>query len=110
MRRFVLTATIALGAAAMIVGAAPAVQARETLPASVARQLDNQPIEFTMTEAKRERLMFIQENMNRQRYYGRGDGYGGPGYGRGYGYGPRHGGPPPWAPAHGYRRNHYDRW
>jgi hypothetical protein len=106
MRRFIVTATIALGAAAMMVGIAPTVQASEMLPAGISRQLDNQTIEFTMTEAKRERLMFIQENMNRQRYYGRGDGYGN----REYGYGRRHGGPPPWAPAYGYRRNHYDRW
>jgi hypothetical protein len=31
--------------------------------------------------------------------------------GYGYGYGRRHGGPPPWAPAHGRRhRDAYDRW
>lgn len=102
MRRFLITATIALGTAATIATFAPAAHASEALPPRVAHQLDRQPLEFAMTEAKRERLMIIQENLNRQRYYGRGYGYD-----RGYGYGRRYGGPPPWAPAYGYRRHYY---
>lgn len=105
MRRFLITATIIFGAAATMAGVAPAAHASEAIPPAIARQLDKQPLAFAMTEAKRERLMIIEDNMARQRYYGRGDGYS-----RGYGYGRRHGGPPPWAPAHGYRRHHYERW
>jgi hypothetical protein len=42
----------------------------------------------------------------RDRGYGRGDGYG-----RGYGYRRHHGGPPPWAPAHGRRyQERYERF
>ena len=111
MRRFLITATIVFGTAAAMAGTAPEAHASGAIPPAIAQQLDKQPLEFAMTEAKRERLMIIQENMNRQRYYGRRDGYSrGYDYGRGYGYGRRHGGPPPWAPAHGYRRHHYDRW
>lgn len=107
MRRFLITATIIFGAAATMAGVAPAAHAGEGLPPAMAQQLDTQPLAFAMTEAKRERLMIIQGNMDRQRYYGRRDGYS---HGYGYGYGRRHGGPPPWAPAHGYRRHHYERW
>jgi hypothetical protein len=103
MRRFAITALFGLAAAASLTSA----HAGDALPGNVAQRLDRQPIEFTMSEAKRERLMIIQENMERQRYYERRRGYG---YGGGYGYGPRHGGPPPWAPAYGYRRGDYDRW
>ncbi|MGO4736841.1 hypothetical protein AB4099_09875 [Bosea sp. 2KB_26] len=105
MRRFLITATIVIGAAATMAGLAPAAQASEAIAPAIAQQLDRQPLAFAMTDAKRERLMIIQDNMNRQRYYGRRDGYS-----HGYGYGRRHGGPPPWAPAHGYRRHHYERW
>ncbi len=105
MRRFVMTALIGLGVAAALTSA----DASETLPQDISQRLDRQPVQFTMTEAKRERLMIIQENMARQRYYGRGHGYGYGGYG--YGHPHRYGGPPPWAPAHGYRRGYYDsRW
>ena len=107
MRRFLITATIVLGAAATMAGLAPAAHASEAIAPSIAQHLDKQPLAFAMTEAKRERLMIIQGNMDRQRYYGRRDGYS---HGYGYGYGRRHGGPPPWAPAHGYRRHHYERW
>lgn len=77
----------------------------EALPAGVAQQLDKQDAEFTMTAAKRRRLMMI-ESTNRQQHYanrGHARGYGarpGYGYGRSYGhrpgYGPR--------PGYGYRR------
>jgi hypothetical protein len=104
MLRFLLTATIVFGAAATNASAAPVVRNDAIAPA-IARQLQQQPLEFAMTEAKRERLMYIQRNMDRQRYYGRGYGYT-----RGDGYARRYGGPPPWAPAYGYRRHHDDRW
>jgi hypothetical protein len=89
---------IALASAA--IAASTAVNAAETLPATVAQQLDGQAVAFTMTAAKQRRLMIIEETQRQQRYGRRG-------YGRerGYGYGPRRGydGPPP-----GYRR--YDRY
>ncbi|MGO4172771.1 hypothetical protein [Bosea sp. TAF32] len=101
MRRLAITAFVGFGIAASLTS----VHAGEALPRDVARRLDKQAAEFTMSEAKRERLMIIQENMGRQRYYERRHGYGG-----GYGYGRRYGGPPPWAPAYGYRRDYDDRW
>ncbi|MGX5734278.1 hypothetical protein [Bosea thiooxidans] len=104
MRRFVMAALIGLGVAASLTSA----HANETLPKDISQRLDRQPVQFTMTAAKRERLMIIQENMARQRHYGRGYGYGGYG-GYGYGHHHRYGGPPPWAPAYGYRRGDYDR-
>lgn len=103
MRRFAITALVGFGIAASLTS----VRASEALPGDVARRLDKQAAEFTMSEAKRERLMIIQENMERQRYHERRPGYGG---GNGYGYGRRYGGPPPWAPAYGYRRDYDDRW
>lgn len=106
MHRFAIAALITLGAAAGV----PAAHANEALSPSVAQRLDRQPADYTMTEAKRERLMIIQENMARQRGYERGygyrGGYDGPGYG--YGYGRRYAPPPP--PPYGYRRPYYDRW
>ena len=97
---------IALASAA--IAASTAVNAAETLPATVAHQLNGQAVAFTMTAAKQRRLMIIEETQRQQRYgrrggYGRGPGYGG---GPGYGYGPRRGydGPPP-----GYYRR-YDRY
>jgi len=96
MRRFAIAALIGLGLAASLSTA----QAGEMLPNDIAQRLDQQPLQFTMTEAKRERLMIIQENMARQRYHQRRYGYDG-----GYGYGRRYGGPPPYAPAYGYRRS-----
>jgi hypothetical protein len=90
---------VALASAA--ISASTAVHAAETLPATVAHQLDGQAVEFTMTAAKQRRLMIIEETQRQQRYGRRG-------YGRGpgYGYGPRRGydGPPP-----GYYRR-YDRY
>lgn len=108
MRRLAIAALVFLGAAAVV----PAAQANEALDPSVAKRLDRQSAEYTMTAAKRERLMIIQETLERQRYYGhrRGYGYGyGYGYGGGYGYGRPYGGPP-FTPAYGYRRPYYDRW
>ncbi|MDX3809588.1 hypothetical protein ACXIUS_00365 [Bosea thiooxidans] len=94
MRRFLIAAAIAASAAATML-VAPAAEAGEALAPATARQLDGQPLEFSASAARRERMMIIQENMARQRYYqnrgyGRGPGYGygrGGGYGRGYGYG-----------------------
>lgn len=98
MRRYVTSVLLGAGLAAIMASA----QAGEALPQDVSKRLDNAPIEFSMSEAKRERLMIIQENMARQRHYGRGGygygrGDGGYGYGRGgygQGYGPRYGGGP----------------
>ncbi|MBN9444875.1 hypothetical protein [Bosea sp. (in: a-proteobacteria)] len=103
MRRFAIAALISLGAMAAV----PAARANEALDPSVAHRLDGQSAAYSMTAAKRERLMIIQENLARQRHYERRYGprgpYGGYGYGRPYG-------PPPYAPAYGYRRPYYDRW
>jgi len=99
MRRSIVSALLGAGLAA----AAMSAQAGETLPQDIAQRLDKAPAAFSMSEAKRERLMIIQENMARQQHYGGyggysgyGGGYGGayshpgygyaPGYGGGYGY------------------------
>lgn len=88
MRRYVVSALVGAGLAV----AATSVQAGETLPQDIAQRLDKARIEFSMSEAKRERLMIIQENMARQGYYGGYSGYG-RGYGGGYGgYGGGYGG------------------
>lgn len=99
MRKLIVIGALAIGAAVT----APA-QASEALPPAVAQHLDKAPVEFTWSAAAERRHMIMRSQR-------RGHG----GYGRGYGYGPRpgygyrrHGGPPPWAPAHGYRRHH--RW
>ncbi|RYF31409.1 MAG: hypothetical protein EOO23_02685 [Comamonadaceae bacterium] len=99
MRRLSIATLIGLGLAASLTMA----HASEALPGDIGQRLDKAPVEFTMSEAKRERLMYMQESMARQRYYDRRSGYD-RGYDRGYG------GPPPWAPAYGYRRHYEDRW
>jgi len=101
MRRLSIAAVISLSFAASLTAA----HASEALPGAVSQRLDKAPVAFSMSEAKRERLMYMQESMARQRYYDRRNGYD-----RGYGYGRRYGGPPPWAPAYGYRRHYEDRW
>ena len=101
MRKLLMIGAVAMGAAF----AAPA-QATEALPHPLAQHLDHAPAEFTWSAAAERRHMIMRETMRQQRY-GRGYGYG-PRHG--YGYGRRYGGPPPWAPAHGYRRHRYDRW
>lgn len=98
MHRGVTSALLGIGLAAIVASA----QAGEALPSGVAQRLDNAPVEFSMTAAKRERLMIIQQNTARQRHYrgggsgrgggGYGYGYGRGGYNRGYGNGPRYGG------------------
>jgi hypothetical protein len=99
MRRLILSAAIVIGAAF----AAPAM-ASEAVPQDLAQRLDQAEADFTMTAAKRRRLMMMQ---NAQPRYGRGPGYGPrPGYyGRGPGYGPRpgyYGRGPGYAPRPGY--------
>lgn len=101
MRGILMAAGLALAA----IAATPAAAAPVTLPQ--AETLDRLPAEYTR-HTREHRHWEIQRNMERQQrhgYYrhGRGDD-------RGYGYGRRHGGPPPWAPAHGYRRHHYERF
>lgn len=120
MRHLLIAATLLVGSVTAV-GAAPAAPADRALAPALARQLDRLPAEFTASDAKLRRMQMIQNNLDRQNSgrsygYGRGGGYGhgyGGGYGRGggYGYGRRYGGPPPWAPAYGYRRHgYYDRW
>jgi len=101
MRHFFAIGALAIGVAL----AAPA-HAAESVPQSMAQHLDKAPAEFTWSAAAERRHMIMRETMRQQRY-GRGYGHG-PRYGEGYGH--RYGGPPPWAPAHGYRRHGYDRW
>lgn len=101
MRRIAIVVALGAGLAA----ATSSAHAAESLPQDIAKRLDTAPVAFSMTEAKRQRLMIIQENVARERYYNRRYGYRG-GYGPGYGYG----GPPPWAPAYGYRRGYHERW
>jgi hypothetical protein len=102
MYRLSIAATFMLGAALFSPSFAPSAQASEAVPASLARQLDGQPAAFTMTDAKRRRLMMMHEAAREQRYQERRRGYG-YGYGR-HGYGP----PPRPQPPYGYgRRNNY---
>jgi len=119
MRRYVVSALLGAGLAV----AAAQAQAGETLPQDIAQRLDRAPVAFSMSEAKRERLMIIQENMSRQGYYGgysgyRGyGGYGGGGYGGayihpGYGDAPRYGGGYGYyqrPPLSGLERGYYGR-
>lgn len=94
MRRFLLASMI-LGAAATMANAAP-----QALPAPGA--LDKLPAEYTRHN-RDHRMAEMEYHQQRQRYYRRDR------YDDGYGY-RRHGGPPPWAPAHGYRRHEAERW
>lgn len=97
MRKLLIAAGLALAAFA----ASPASAAPQSLPKTEA--LDRLPAEYTR-HTREHRMWEIQRNMERQHrrdYYRHGRGYD-----RGYGYGRRHGGPPRWAPAHGYRRHH----
>lgn len=101
MNRFSIAAAVMLGAALFSPAFASDAEASEAVPASLARALDRQDAAFTMTDAKRRRLMMMQEATRQQRWHERrrGYGYGHPGYGRPYA-------PPP---RHGYYRR-YDRW
>jgi hypothetical protein len=101
MRHILIAAAIALGAAATPAAASEAF--------SGSRALDG--VEASYTRHNREHRMWeIQRTQEMQHRRGYRDGYSRD-RGYGYGYGRRHGGPPPWAPAHG-RRYHerYDRW
>ena len=111
MHRHLVSALLGAGLAI----AAASAQAGERLPQDIARRLDKAPAAFSMSEAKRERLMMIQESMARQRYYGGHGGYGGgyaAPYGRPYGYGgvydfyDLH---PQRRPLNGYERGYYGR-
>ncbi|CAM5183011.1 putative protein OS=Bosea thiooxidans OX=53254 GN=SAMN05660750_00044 PE=4 SV=1 [Bosea thiooxidans] len=98
MRRFIILAALFAGAA----GLSPA-SASEALPSAFEKQLDRLPVEFAR-HTREHRMAEIEWNMRRQdrwRHRYRDDGYG-------YGYGRRYGGPPPWAPAYGYRRQYRD--
>lgn len=101
MRGILMAAGLSLAA----IAATPATAAPVTLPH--AETLDRLPVEYAR-HTREHRMWEIQRNMERQQRHGYNRG--GRGYDRGYGYGRRHGGPPPWAPAHGYRRNHYERF
>jgi hypothetical protein len=105
MRRILMAAGLALTA----IAATPAGAVPQSLPQAGA--LDRLPVEYTR-HTREHRMWEIQRNMERQqrydhRRYGRGYDRR---YDRRYGYGRRYGGPPPHAPAYGYRRHHYDRF
>ena len=98
MRKLLIAAGLALATLA----AAPANAAAPRIIPE-AQTLDRLPVEYAR-HTREHRMWEIQRNMERQQ---RRDHYRhGRGYDRRPGYGPRHGGPPPWAPAHGYRRHH----
>ena len=102
MRHLLIAAAIALGAAATPAAASEAFGGASALD----------KVEATYTRHTREHRMWeIQRNMEMQDRRGRGY-YDGGYRGRGNGYGRHHGGPPPWAPAHGrrYHERHYDRF
>ena len=93
----------ALITAASLVSPANAL-AGDALPPHVALRLDRQDAEFTMTEAKRRRLEYMQMQAERSQGHGRrgyGRGYDGRGYDRGPGYGYRGG----YGPRGGYGRS-----
>lgn len=95
MRQLLAATVIALGALAT-----PSV-ASEVFNGAAA--LDR--VEVTYVRHNRDhRIWEIQRNQEMQERYGRRH----RGYDHGYGYGRRHGGPPPWAPAHG--RRHHERY
>lgn len=104
MRHIIFAAAVALGAA--ITPAA----ASETFAGAAG--LDR--LETTYVRHNREhRLMEVERSMDRQDRWERRARYRDRDYrrGDGYGYGRRHGGPPPWAPAHGRRfHERSDRW
>jgi len=113
MRHYAIPALLGLGVAI----AAASAQAGESLPQDIARRLDKAPAAFSMSDAKRERLMIIEENMARQRYYDRNHGYGRYGYGGAYGRGPQMDLAPPasgpvprGSQADLYQRGYYGRW
>ncbi|CAM5197972.1 putative protein OS=Bosea thiooxidans OX=53254 GN=SAMN05660750_00925 PE=4 SV=1 [Bosea thiooxidans] len=104
MRRILMAAGLTLAALA----ATPAGAAPQSLPQAEA--LDRLPAEYTR-HTREHRMWEIQRNVERQQrrdHYRYGRGYDRR-YDRGYGYGRRHGGPPPHAPAHGYRQHRYYR-
>lgn len=92
MRKLLILAALAIGA-----GISAPAMASEALPQPLARQLDQQAAEFSMTAAKERRLYMMQETTRRQQY-----GRGGPGYNRGYGARPRYGYGPGYGPRPGY--------
>lgn len=97
MRHLLIAAAIALGAAVTPAAASEAFSGGAALD----------KVEASYTRHTREhRHWEIQRNLERQDRWERRHRYRDD-----YGYGRRHGGPPPWAPAHG-RRHHdrYDRW
>ncbi|MGO4173025.1 hypothetical protein [Bosea sp. TAF32] len=101
MRRILMAAGLALAA----IAATPASAAPHSIPQAEA--LNRLPAEYTR-HTREHREWEIQRNMERHH---RRDSYRhGRGYDRGHHYGRRYGGPPPHAPAHGYRRNHYYRY
>ncbi|HEV7325448.1 MAG TPA: hypothetical protein VGN91_10280 [Bosea sp. (in: a-proteobacteria)] len=95
MNRLSIAAAFMLGAALFSPAFASTAEASEAVPSSLAAKLDELPAAFTMTDAKRRRLMMMQEAARQQRWHerrrGYGYGYGRPGYGRPYAPPPRHG-------------------
>ena len=95
MNRFLIAAAVMLGAALLSPAFASDDKTSEAVPTSLAARLDDLPAAFTMTDAKRRRLMMMQDATRQQRWHerrrGYGYGYGRPGYGLPYGPPPRHG-------------------
>lgn len=90
---------LTLAALSFCIGGGFSAQSHESLSTDVARSLGDQPVEYAR-HTREHRLAEIEWRMDRQdRRRGRYSDYG---------YGRRYGGPPPWAPAHGYRRHHRD--
>lgn len=108
-----LLIAMALAASATVMApAASASSPGEVLPPATAGQLDEQPIAFTASAAKRERMMIIQQNMEGQRRFSRsgGRGYDGGSYNRGHDRDPNYRRRPGNLPPYGYRRPHSNRW
>lgn len=112
MCRLLIAAVLLAAGATMMAPAASASSVSEALPAATAGQLDGQPIAFTASAARRERMMTIQQNMEEQRRFGRsgGRGYGGGYDNRGYDRDPNYRRRPGNLPPYGYRRPHSNRW
>lgn len=97
MRRCLIVSSIAV----LMAGFTPGAHADQAVSPAILLQSGGLPIELAASAARRERMMIIQENLDRQRNFD-------PGYDRGYEgyiYGPRYYTPPRrWAPAYD------DRW
>lgn len=74
MYRLLIAMALAASATVMAAPAASASSLGEVLLPATAGQLDERPIAFTASAAKRERMMIIQQNMEGQRRFSRSGG------------------------------------